>query len=267
MEDNKSLPFLTREMLDFKHSATFSLIVSSQGSNATSITLRGGTKSGIFSFVHTPNSNGSIATSTFNITDVPIFLSVVDANGTHNLGDVHVRVNLAINGEIVQQLAAGYVATSSAISWPNTNLKDPAPNVGELKIVSITSPSVGDDLGITVPSGQIWRIRAISFQLTTSANAANRKVHLIVSKGAGTYNVCTANTVQTANQAILYTAIPTTPGGDDASDNDIMLPLPNDFILPGGSDLATETENKQSGDAFDSITVYTEIYYNGPVVG
>lgn len=255
-------PYLHRKMLDFEAGAAFELRITTIGAVASTVTLRGFTKSGPFSVKHSDPGSGSATSSTFRIPDIPIMLDVVDDNNSHDLGNLYVTVSLLVSGEKICDLTSGYVYQNKSISFPLASLPDIRPGQGEVTPFSVSAPAAGAEWSYAVPSGRHIRIYSIRFTFATDATAANRRPHIVHSRGATTYQEMWSTTVHTASVTRNYSCSPTGWISGDLDDNDQFIPLPSPFIIRGGDTLATSTVNIQAGDAYTAITIYGELWMN-----
>lgn len=256
----QSLPFLTRKMLDFEFAKSLSLKVSSQTGTAGTLSITGMTKSGPFSLKHTTNSSGVISSTTFRITDFPIWISVFDPNTSFNLGECFVTLDILIDGDTVFQLASGYLYKQKALSWPAYSSNDKRLGGGIVKTIYGTNPAAGANVFETVPNGREWRLIAARITLATDANVANRRVHLILGDGTTQMIDAFSNTDHAASSTINYTfaAFGYVPASTDA--NDIVVPIPSNVILPENYEIQTGVTNFQAADNFLAPVFWVEEY-------
>lgn len=260
--DEQSLPFLTRDMLAFKHGLRFQLRIDTHSFASGSIFIIGFTREGTFKFSHTPNTDSLVKTETFQIPDMPIMVSVIDGSGIREQGQTYAQLNLVINGDILHQLTSGYVYGRKGLSWPLSNVQDMRPGGGALVGRQSSNPAAGAELSHLIPQGQQWRIRGMSFTLVTDATVVDRTVHILVSAGGGASYDFIAPVVQPASETKLYTCYPASVGGQTNGGNDIHIPIPPDFLLPTLSTIATETTNLQAGDNFGVMTFDLEMFFD-----
>lgn len=265
MDDPKfpQLPFLTREMLRFGNKAKVELQIQAVSVDAGEVKIRGYNRSGFFEYSHSVTGGGTTSSETFAIPDLPIGLSVIDDGSWFVQGECYATVSLLINGEVVQDLCSGFVFYGKGISFPVANSIDTRPGGGQIVTISGTNPAAGAEVSMSVPSGQIYRILAINFSLTTDANAANRRVHVqFQSETTGMTIDCYGDTDQAASVSRTYScaAFGATPATTD--DNDIIIPIPQDIYLPAGGDIKTATTNKQAGDDYGIPRVLVERFFS-----
>ena len=251
-------------MLTFEGMAVFELVVQSQGSTAGSIKIVGTTREGPFVLTHTPSVDRGLTTEKFRLPDFPILISVIDKGELYKRGECYVRVNVAINGDIVQQIAAGYVYQQVGLTWPITNIQEPMPPVGLLYTFNGTNPGVGNEIQESVPDNALWKINSVRFLLSAAAVAVNRVVHLIFQVDATTKFDCISNTAQTSGQAINYSCFPNLVGGSSANDDDIIIPIPQGILLPALSTIITETTALDVNDNFTGIEISVEEFLAAP---
>jgi len=255
------LPFLTREMLKFGNNSTISLRLSTQSDASISLIVKGITREGVFNFRQIPTNDSILTISEFRIPDIPIFVSVVDIDGVLAQGQTFCRLSLMLDGEIIHEFASGWVYTQKSISWPGGENQDLRPDGGFLGEEVSADPAAGSEISITVPAGEIWKINAIRYQLTTDANVASRTPHLIFTLPTSTiidlYNA--AN--QQASSTKKYSYAPTGNPIDTQSDDDFFTSIPQNLMLLPTSTITTETVAIQAGDNYSAMSVYIERFF------
>lgn len=258
-QDLQSLPFITRDMLSFEHATTFSLICRIQSDSTGPLTIRGATKEGPFtlSLVGSPSSNFAITTRIFNLPDLPIWISINDEDGNFDHGGAYVVMNLGINEDVSRVLLSGYVSRQNPISWPSSNIEPQNP-FKRIRTTSGSNPAAGAETSITVPANEMWKLRGWSATLVTDGTAANRIVHLKATWGGVILFETISATTQTASLSRVYSAAIQSPGGAAADDNDIILALPHDIILPQTATITTVTTAIVAGDNWGAPVAYIE---------
>lgn len=259
-KEELSVPFITRKMLAFEGATTFSLVVQSTSDDTKQVTLRGFTKEGPFTFQITNTGDGTLNTQTLRISDVPIFVTVIDEANGYSEGEFFCRVSLAVNGDIVHQLAAGYIFGINGISWPTSNLAPSVPYTGILSTRSGSNPAAGSETSITVPANQIWRVYSWRAQLVTDGTAVNRFVHLRITDGSNrlyeTFTT-TAHTASLTRDHFAFHGVPTVAAFENTES---LMPFPAEVWLREGSVISTVTTNLQAGDNWGVPQVRVQIY-------
>lgn len=257
-EKNNNSPFLTRSMLSFGEGASFKLRIRSQAKDALPIAIRGVTKDGPFSNIHIPSGSFNATTQDFNLTDIPMFLSVTDSNSSFLRGQCHITLQLLVNGEIVQDLCAGYVSVLGGISWPQTNIQSSIPGRGQFVTIAGADPAIDAEIVDEVPQETTWRLLGMRFAFVTDAAVANRIVHVVLKNGSTVIADIVSGTAQTGGTTKNYSVVFGLGAGTFADDNDIIIPAPSDFWLPSGFDIATTITNRQPDDDLGAATYYVE---------
>ena len=261
MEVALSLPFLVRKMLNFEHGATFGLRIRTQANRATALTIRGMTQEGIFTFALTTTGGGGIAEENFRIPDVPIFVTVTTTETAATLGQAFVAISLTVDGEIVQELTAGNVQTIHGISWPTQNPQNTRPNGGFLNVVSGTNPAAGVEIDEDVANNEYWKIKSIRLTLITDATAVSRRVHVVFQQGNTTILEVFSDVDQIESLNRNYFIAPIGDLPSRADDNDILIPMANDFAISDGMSISTETTNFQAGDNWGTPRFFVERFF------
>lgn len=264
-DDRTSFPFLIREMLRFGSRSNIEIVCRSQADAAVTLRIRLVNREGISEFAHTTVATGVVTTTTHKISDIPILISVIDDGGTLQQGSAYVTLALRIDGEIVYELCSGFVYNQKAISWPYVGGQDMMPGRGKIKEVAGAEPAAGDELSITVPTGRVWHILGLSFQLVTGAAATARVVRIRYDGPSGVSFQSISGTTQadslTRNYFIgRYGAI------EDQTDNlSILVNMPNDMYIGEAGSILSSTTNIIAGDNYSTPTILVEEFFAVPV--
>lgn len=258
--DELALPYLTRDMLDFKHSASFSLILEHQSYSATTLLIIGATKSGTFTFKAINDGTRAINTTKFGIPDVPIWVSIIDSVSTNVRGESFAKLSLGINGDKVQQLCAGYLYGIVGVSWPQTNLNESNPGMGKLITLKPANPAQGQPVIITVPSNAVYKLRQAFIIGTTSAIGGTDTVYISAKNGDGTRAIQTIGTyVQAAGVSFHYGLVAGAPSTQVAAQLIATMQIPDNLILgPGGIFMIGWVTNGGPGGSFSEVEVLVE---------
>lgn len=120
-----------------------------------------------------------------------------------------------------------------------------------VKTVTGTDQAANTEISDTVPSGQIWELLCVNFNLVTDANAANRQVVLTIDDGTTVICKAASQATQAASLTYNYTFA---VGGPERSAVDatttMRCQLPGPLWIPGGYRIKTVTTNRQVGDNF-----------------
>lgn len=265
---DQSLPFLTRNMLAFEHGLSLSLRIDMQADAAVTLAIRGMTREGMFTFNATTPSTSLITSAEFRIPDVPIYITVEDVARTLLQGSAFITVSLLANGNVIQQLTSGYIYAQKALSWPNTSQVDLKAGGGKIALITIAAPAVGAQFDSAVPRGEIWKVLSLSFDLTTSATAANRRMIVFFSTTGSAVIRCFGATNQTASLTRTYVAAQYGTMPADTIDQTNLINIPQDIQLIGaaaaGGRIATEIFNDTANDTLGSMFVVVEKFFRTP---
>ncbi len=191
-------------------------------------------------------------------------LSVVDENNFFRQGQCHIVLSLVINDDTLYHLCSGIVYANMGVTYPNTSRGDSRPGGGNLTDITGTNPAAGSEISETVTSGEVWRLISMTFTLVTSATVANRRVHFQVNGGEGRLLDAFSDIDQPASTTRQYTvaAFGNLPDREDG--DDILIPIPPDFLVSNTDTLETSTTNLQSGDNFSAPILYYESFFTIP---
>ncbi len=265
MPDDKELsfPFVNRKMLDFDHSAVFTLLVNTVSATvvATSLTIQGMTKYGVFKYSCGITATGGKQSFTFNLPDIPIFLSVIQEDTSFGPNNVYVMVKLRINNDVAVILTQGYANENSSLSWPSQEVVDPMSKMGALSTIAANNPAAGAEWTRTVGSYQYWEILALHFTLTTSADVANRRPAIKIAGVATTYLTIPTPATITASKAYKINCYKGAIGTDDQIGLIQTVPLPDKLVLGPGAVISTVTTGIQAADQYSDILFTANIFY------
>jgi len=248
-------------MLRFGKEAKLQLIIQSQATAAQVLNIRGITRSGVISFIHTTQTNNQRNSTVFPIDDIPLFITVTPTATTTNHGAVWASLNLRVNDDIVFGLMSGFVNDDKALSWPNSDMQPKIPGHGFFTFMNSANPAAGAQANISPQSNQFFKILHGSVTLVTDANAANRRLHLtITTAGGGTVELISSQD-QVASTTRIYTFAQYPSMPDDIDDNDILIPLPNELWSDGEGTIDTSIVNGQATDNLGVLSLMVERFY------
>lgn len=256
-----SIPFLTADMLRFKGAVSFELQITSQATDTGTLTIRGMTRDGVFTFRHTVVNTGAPTVENYAIPDIPTLITVQDIDGNFQQGQCFATLNLVANGDVIFQLISGNIWIGNGQSYPNAQLKENRPGGGELKVLTSTDPAAGTEPSIIIGTYETWRLQSVNFTLVTDANVANRRVHLVLRASGGDEMNFFSSYDHPASTTRKYTCAPVGAGLDDQDDNDVIIPIPANLWFSSSSYIKTETTNKQVGDNWGVMQANVEAYF------
>lgn len=251
-------PFVSRSQLDFGSDASFRLDIDVWANAGDNLFLSGFTKYGIFSFQMNPTTDGVINQYNFAIPDIPIACSVHPGANDPHQGEIYAIVHLTINRTKMLSLMSGYVNQMSPLSWPYGLSQYPLAPHGAPESIAGANPAAGAEVDETVPENQVWLLHAVQFALVTDSQAANRRVHLVISpEGNGPLHFF-SNTDHTASLTRNYTCSPVGVVQAETAADDIVIAIPNGLLLPNFTTIETITDNIQTGDNYGVPRLFIE---------
>lgn len=161
-----------------------------------------------------------------------------------------------------QQLIAGYPGSNCRIGFPQSPPITQLDGRGATRSISVINPAPGADFSQTVPVGADWIVRAVTFQLVSSATVAARQASLaILDAGGNTVLRSAAVGTQAASLTQLYSFF-------NGATADIGVPvvnggLPNEFHILGNWKIISNTANIQAADQLSAIFVCVEEFVAG----
>lgn len=262
MEKLYQLPFLTREMLRYEEGSQLSLVVRHRSFVSLSFTVRGATRNGAFSFKVDATGNANEQTSIVGVDDIPIWVSITTSPTIVTRNSIYVTLGLGVNSDIAYHLCSGYIFDSKSLSWPSASIGDPQPSqYGFVTTIFDPAPAAGSNWSYSIPAYQMYKIRGISFTLTTSATVANRRVHINFNTPQGGDFKLISSVDHAASLARVYTIFPMSSPGVFSSDNDIFIPMPDNLFLETDTTISSEVVNLQAGDQFSIVNIWVEKWF------
>ena len=213
-------------------------------------------------FTVAPASTRAVKTATQQLAEGFLLSVSCTAAVATTRGQTFVRVALApaaLGASLsAQQLMADYATTAMASAYPNGRVLSPSEGPGWINAPTV-NPAVGTDFTITVPTNARWRLLGGSFELQTSAAAANRLVEIRVLQNLPIIFRCAVKGTVTASQLGF---INVAPGSWDTLTVGIAVSMTipisqNIILLPGGS-IQSVTTNLQGGDSWVNVQAQVE---------
>ena len=199
-----------------------------------------------------------------SITNLEGFLLSMSAEVVSGLAGavwVNVVIQRGVGTSDVTQglnLLQGYPSLTDTLSWPHAPPVKSIDNRGLADVITVGNPAAGSQYAITVPAGVNWLVRALHFQLVTSAVVANRFVTLVLQDNLGnTFAQLPgfAATASLTSQITFGNALPF-----NAQNNVNESGLPTELRMPGGWQIKTATANMDAGDQFSGMAIELEIF-------
>ena len=128
-----------------------------------------------------------------------------------------------------------------------------------VRSVQGATPAAGQELSITVPSGVVWKIKSIFFQLVTNSTVATRITVLQITDGT---NIVFRSMISGAGQAASLTGNYTWAPGQlvpgTANVASYQAAIPQDLVLLPGFVISTATISLQTGDQYGTLSLLVE---------
>ena len=244
------LPFLTKNMFAFEFGAALTLRMTVYSRIATALRLRGMTREGLFSYRAVVPATARGTDFDFRIPDFPIVLTVDATEESVNQGEIYIRVLVLANTDPLVELCSGFVYAGKSPTWPATTGLDRIPGHGNIQNILGSNPAAGAEISETVPSGRLWVLKSMSFELVTDANVGTRRVHVVLNDAVGQKIECFGTIDQAASltrqySCALYGSVP-----DETDGTTNIILLPHEAYITGLGSITTETKNIQTGDNF-----------------
>lgn len=145
-----------------------------------------------------------------------------------------------------QVLISGYLTAKQNLSWPGSPVLAPYDQRGLIRSLALTDPAAGVEASQTVPSGVMWRVKGLFYQLVTDATVINRIGCVIIDDGTNVLFNLPPAALSTASGTFHFS------WGDGLGNlftaPFLAQPLPRDLIMLTGWRIRTATTNLQAGD-------------------
>jgi hypothetical protein len=157
-----------------------------------------------------------------------------------------------------QTLVADYVTNNIGAGYPGGRILAPTEGPGAIRQVQAATPGAGVEWTIAVPLNTRWRLLSLAAQLITSAVAANRIPHIIMSMGGASTSFrgepnqvvpASSTVIISGSAAPVITAITTIT---------VNVGVPPDVRLASADGIASATLNIQAADQYSAIFVSVE---------
>ncbi len=249
-------------MLDFGNKAKIEIFIDLWSSSSRDYIFTTLTSVSVTSQKFNVASDGQNTLELFRLAEIPIFATLRTEDTAANIGDAYAKMLLRIDGVVVGILAQGPIAMGFGLHWPAGPHIPPLSYAGTPKVVTDSAPSAGVEVIIPNQDAKVWKIKSLSFELTTDDTVANRRVHLRYQDSAKIAMDIFADFVQTASLTRRYTFAPIGAIPTVNQDDDVLVSIPPGIIIPDGNSLRTATDNIQAGDQYSDVQILVEELIN-----
>lgn len=220
-----------------------------------------------------PTSDGAENVFTFPCLDGLLLCGDISLQSTSLVvreGDCFVDVGLQLeranisNSALVVALASGYVSNTKSISFPSAGIQGMTDEIGKSVIIEVSRPAANNQWTYTIPDHRRFRLMAISFELVTDANAANRNILVqITPNGSSNGLIYFSNTNLTASLNAFYSW--SNSGRAETqltigTNSFIVVPFPQGIELHAGDIISSLASGFQVGDRYNRIELYGKLW-------
>lgn len=259
--ENRQFPLLLRNDLDFGRPTAFALSVSVWSNITVTLYLGGYTKQDFWTQTLKTTGTATVPTLntfTFQLSDIPIGLSIFNQSANLDRGRCYCRIDLTLNTDIITTLASGYVTDHSSVAWPYGTHEASFSGNGSIRGVSIADPAANTELTFTTPTGMLTKLKSFRAVLVTDANVANRSVGLSIDIGAGQVIMIPAPAVQVASTTRTYIFSEGVAFFEDTTKGVMVIPIPAHLVALSSASYDTIVTNRQVGDNWGAAQVGIE---------
>jgi hypothetical protein len=132
---------------------------------------------------------------------------------------------------------------------------------GNIVFGQVANPAAGTNFTLTVPEGKKWRLQCIGFSFTTSVDAGNRIVRMIIKDPSGNmlYQASTHGT-QAASQTVFHNTAPYLAMlTSNAQDSTVGFP---EFIYSAGQTIVSNIGGMFPTDQISNIFYSVEEWWD-----
>lgn len=237
-------------------SRTLDILVQSYSNAARTVQVRGFSNSEQITFDHTTNSDRSLASSSFNVNDVPTMLTVIASATGVKRGELFVKVFLRAEGVIIGCLGSCYVTDAQPLVFPFGKVEGSLDGPGLIRTVTGTDQAAGTELSETVPTGVVWSLLNLQVTLVCSATVANRSPQLKFDDGTNVFYIADPAQAVGASSTVTY-GIALGLGRSGRTVQQETWNTPATIKLGAGYRIKTATQSFQVGD--DWSTPFLEV--------
>lgn len=135
--------------------------------------------------------------------------------------------------------------------FPIVNIDRYRPIVATL---ATADPAANTEISQTVPSNQFWQLIGARVSLVTDATVSNRTVQLTLDDGTTVWNLYPSPSTQAASLTYNYNFA---VGAQNTTvlNNNVVVSLGSQLILPAGYRIRTLTNNLQATDNYGVMTL------------
>lgn len=127
---------------------------------------------------------------------------------------------------------------------------------GSLIRHAVTNPAAGANFSLTLDPVFHAILHAVTFQLVTDANVANRYANIIITPPTAEVLSCATAVAHVASSTVVYTYWEGWPHTGAIAVNRCTLPLPNAFFVPRGSLIGSDIRQIQATDQLSNIVLW-----------
>lgn len=157
-------------------------------------------------------------------------------------------------------LISRYLLFDQFVGWPGHSLQNSIEGPGGLVLDTTAAPPAGDEMEVTVPVNERWRLQSGLVTLTTDGTAAMRIPRIQIEVGGNrVFRALAENTVTASLTRILTFSSGASLSPATVADD--IIPLPVNLYLPGGAIIKTVTSNLQTGDQYSAANLLVEKWF------
>lgn len=195
---------------------------------------------------------------TWRLVDLPLMVSTQVGLIHIRRGQVWVDVTLRFGQMLEMHLFNGYIYHWHNLTWPPGVFDDMTASPGCLRSITGTDPDAGSNAVETVPGNTRWRLVSFVVSLTTSADAGDRVVHIVVDDGTNELARWVSPSAQVASKTYAYYSESGVGVEQSLRSNRVVLPLPPALLLFQGWRIRTATDGMFAADNYGAPQMLVE---------
>jgi len=200
---------------------------------------------------HTPNTDRTLALTTYPLTEGYLLHVVAFAGTATKRGQTFIGIGLLRGTEVATNriaiLAKGYISSEVTLTYPEVIFEPPLTGRGVLRSIRGTNPAAGSVVSETVPTNARWTLHALQVSLTTDATITDRRMALRIDDGTNELMVIVSPQTQGASLTYTYNFAPVGIEHTLRWGN-VLIPIPANLTLLQGWRIRLWPDNLQAGD-------------------
>lgn len=190
-----------------------------------------------------------------------LHLTAFLTTGSANRGQTYCRVRILQGNPTTPMpnatILQGYVTDNTSPTFPGGNNEGSLDGQGYVAQQRPANPGAGNDISVVVPTGARWKFHGMGFDVTSSADVADRFIALYVDDAGRSIFTSAYGPAQAASLTKSYYFANCGYFTTAFVSNNLSIGFPN-LILAAGMHISSSAFNLQLADTITSVTLLIE---------